>query len=112
MTEYELKKAIMVSAPALEREEEKELLDSVAGWYVSQGPYLMLLSNEAKYYTIFNSIKQDPNKFISELRVCLDYLGAIKSAEVFNDRVEFWITKGQEANLYILFDYTGGVIEI
>lgn len=112
MTEFELKQAALLNTPKIEGKEYQELLGACAGWYVAKDQYLMLLSKESGYYTIFNSIHKNIDKFIEELHLTLDYLGDIKSAELFPDRIEFWIQREDTVYCYILFDYTGGVIEI
>ena len=76
--------------------------------------YYMLLSNELKYYTVFNFNKnytKDNPRIADEVIACLQELGDIKSYEVNNDNIEFWITKEDKSYPLYFFDYSGGVIK-
>ena len=39
-------------------------------------------------------------------------LGTLKGIEVRDDMVEFWIKNGETCNMYAMFDYSRGVIEV
>ena len=81
--------------------------------FVSLG-YYMLLSNELKYYTVFDFNKnytKDNPRLIDEVIACLQELGNIKSYEINDDSIEFWITKDDKSYPLYFFDYSGGVIK-
>lgn len=83
--------------------------------------YLMLLSNDKRYYTIFHAAERNFNEekcketFKLELRNCLSYCGEILSMELTDseDAIEIWIRDEQgEVSCYYLFPYDAGVIEL
>lgn len=76
--------------------------------------YYMLLSNELKYYTVFDFNKnytKDNPRLIDEVVACLQDLGEIKSYDINDDSIEFWITKEDKSYPLYFFDYSGGVIK-
>lgn len=75
--------------------------------------FFMLLCNELHYYTIFDIENPSTNYMdvVEELFGLVNELGIIKSIEVTDSMVEFWVTSNNETHMYAFFDYDGGVIK-
>lgn len=77
--------------------------------------YYAMINNDKRYFTVF-TYKKDPNATLmaSEIIDVAKSLGNIKSIEVSNDMIEFWIVPftEKECIMFALFDYKKGVIEI
>lgn len=117
MTVYELNQAGYASLPEMTDEQKesarKKIEDFLADHSYNDTDYLMLLNNDLHYYTVFVWKYQGIKKFIDELMDIVEDLGKIKSIEVNdNDAVEFWITGEEGTNMYVLFNYNQGVVEI
>ena len=82
--------------------------------FISKTGYYMLLSNELKYYTVFdfdsNYTNNEP-KIENEIIECLNELGQLKSVDIHDADIEFWITTEEKSYPLYLFDYSGGVIK-
>lgn len=129
MTLYEMNQIGYASLPKMAKSEVETMKSKVSDWlteilhtYDSEtNIYFMLLNNESHYYTIFNwralTIKDggDSEDLIREIFSIIKGLGTLKSIEPTEagDAWEFWIT-GQDTvtRMYLLFDYTRGVIEV
>lgn len=73
----------------------------------------MLLNNESRYYTIFTyRSKHDYHKMADKIISIAKELGDIKSIERNGKATEFWIMDEGECKLFMLFDYSQGVITI
>ena len=73
----------------------------------------MLLNNEMKYYTVFETGCEDGDAtFVQEVMNLLKYFDNVKSIELVNDdtAVEIWATLNGELGAFYLFDYNKGVI--
>lgn len=113
---FELNQIAVAQLPDLTPEEVEKKKTIIRDYYNKDCAgikYLMFLSNELKYYTIF--IKNtDSNEKIEDVLVeCLYNLGSIKSIEKNeNGALECWVAPSQDkAYPVFLFDYTEGVIE-
>lgn len=89
---------------------EKNILD-----FATKNPsqYYMLLNNEMKYYTVFETGCEDGDAtFVQEVMNLLKYFDNVKSIELVNDdtAVEIWATLNGELGAFYLFDYNKGVI--
>lgn len=78
--------------------------------------FFMLLSNELRYYTVFdytvNLVDKDIPLIDDEVIACVQELGILKSFEINKDGVcEIWITKDDKSYPLYFFDYTKGVIQ-
>ena len=76
--------------------------------------YYMLLSNELKYYTIFNfneNYTDDTPQLEDEVIECAKELGKLKSIVTNDDSIELWITVDDKSYPLYFFDYSGGVIQ-
>lgn len=119
MTLYEFNKMGYASLPDM----DETALDK-ASIYIKEfleqktpfSKYWLLLNNENKYYTIFhrNSSDFSFNDLTSEIMDITQDLGGIKNIELDDSgsALEFWINYNGECCLFLLFDYTRGVIEV
>lgn len=118
MTLYELNQAGYASRPKMSKSlverKQNEITDWLKNIYTDHRPYLMLLNNELHYYTIFNCLQGTEEQAATEVFSIAKDLGTLKSIEQNdNGAWEFWITSPDTStNVYYLFDYTRGVIEI
>ena len=130
MTLYEMNQMGYANLPKMAKSEVETMKSKISDWlteilhiYDSEtNIYFMLLNNESHYYTIFNwralaaeDGGGDSEGLIREIFSIIKDLGTLKSIEPTEtgDAWEFWIT-GQDAvtRMYLLFDYTRGVIEV
>lgn len=119
MTLYDVNKAAYKALPA-KTNEELDLLEKKLSEYLRThlSKYYMMLCNELKYYTIYTwdsrgDFYKNTNKMAWEIIDVAKTLGAIKGIEFLDDgAVELWIEADDDCNLYYLFDYERGVIEV
>lgn len=84
--------------------------------YLKTNPskYYLMLSNEKRYYTLYkfkDSLKF--NEMASEILDITKDLGEFKDVMVNdNGALEFWIVYDGEPTMFVLFDYTRGVVEV
>ena len=74
----------------------------------------MLLSNELKYYTVFNfdeNYTDDMPQLEDEVIECAKELGKLKSIVTNDDSIELWITVDDKSYPLYFFNYSGGVIQ-
>lgn len=78
--------------------------------------YFMLLCNEIRYYTVFNLIEKDFDKFAQEVKECAEYRGDIIEISEVDDgsAFEIWIKEKSDnkPHMFMLFAYDWGVIEV
>lgn len=113
---YQINQAIYTSMPELSEEEiikRKEIIfNYTVDFYNSN--YFMLLNNENRYYTLFDTGNGEkaPNAVEDEVINCLHELGAIKEIELTDQNtIECWVTKDNISSVYYFFDYSQGVIK-
>lgn len=117
MTLYELNQVGYANLPTMTEQEVEAARIKVINPFITNhaSHYYMLLCNEQHYYTIF-TFKScfDANELSNTLFEVVQDLGEIKSIEENSGALEFWIKKKDEdvSNVYVLFDYSQGVIEI
>lgn len=122
MTLYEINKMAYKNAPNMENFEQamQQIHDYL---YVNRSNYYLLLNNENHYYTIFtfkDSCNEEWSHNDTELKAMtaeiLDIareLGSIKDIVVNdNGAIEFWIEYNDDVCMFVLFDYSKGVIEV
>lgn len=125
MTLYELNQAGYAAMPKMAKSKIIEKQDKVSEWlkdivktYDSEtNIYFMLLNNDLHYYTLFNWLASGggtDDTVAREIFSIVKDLGTLKSIELNDDGAwEFWITSPDATtNVYCLFDYTRGVIEV
>lgn len=76
--------------------------------------YYLMLNNEKRYYTFYTFRKEYKFDTMTDniLEIIKD-LGEIKDVTVNDsDALEFWIVYDGRPTMFLLFDYTRGVIEV
>ena len=123
MTLYEMNKIGYSSLPRMSKSEIATMKERVTKWISEQdlnSPnsdiFFILLNNDLHYYTIFawEAHGGSCGDVTEEIFSIVKDLGTLKSIE-FNDNGawEFWITgKDAVSNMYLLFNYTEGVIKV
>ena len=123
MTLYEFNQTGYTNLPKMAKSEINTMKERVTSWINDidkahqdeENVYFMLLNNESHYYTIFNWGESFGSEVADEIFSIVKDLGTLKSIEPTEtgDAWEFWVT-GQDAvtRMYLLFDYTKGVIEL
>lgn len=115
MNLYDLNKSGYASIPPMTQDELKTARQTIADYLRDHAgsKYFMLLNNDTHYYTIFVRKHVCPAlECAKEITSLVEELGAIKAIEkTDNDSIEFWVDNG-ETIMYVLFDYTRGVVEI
>lgn len=113
ITLYAMNQALMEEQQALDEHQlhkGRKLIDKF--FKQSSDRYFMMLSNEKKYYTVFNFLsgKDNTREAADQAINCLRNIGDIKSIETTADKVaiEIWV----DTDVYYLFPYDLGVIEI
>lgn len=111
LTIYDLNKEISEQLPPLteiELTNSKNLVKSFLKNH-NEEKYFMLLNHELRYFTLFNNITN--SDFTKEVFEIIQDLGQIKTVKYGDDEgnaVEFWI----DDNMYLLFPYSKGVVEV
>lgn len=75
----------------------------------------MLLNNDLHYYTLFKYIDlKIPERMANEILDIILHLGNLKAVERDNDHIEFWIknNRDEKCDMYMLFNYDRGVVEV
>lgn len=114
---FELNQTNYALLPTLNKEELKKSKKEIKEYLQAHKEYFLMLEKEQRYYTVFcygNARKRNYDKMANEILAIVTDLGEIKSIEVDEIKIEFWILpKGEEeCRLYMFFDYDGGVIEV
>lgn len=115
-TNYDIHKELMSRAPGCSEEHLNEQLVTIGLWFSSKPKtkYFTLMCRERYDFTVFNFTSPNYDKAVQELREVLESRGeliAIDYAHGF-DCYECWVKIDDEAAMYLLFDYSQGVIEI
>jgi hypothetical protein len=74
----------------------------------------MLLCNELKYYTVFNTEKAFEEKLEEVVFECLNNVGTIVAVDPTEDgaAIEIWVKLEEEAKVFYFFGYDKGVIDL
>ncbi len=113
MNLYEANQAIYQNAPSIT---DRDGAQAQIRNYLTTHPskYYLMLNNDERYYTLYtfkNEFKF--NKMAKEILDISLNLGDIKDIVTSdNGYLEFWIIYKEKPTMFILFDYTRGVIEI
>lgn len=115
MTLYEINQQAYAQLPTLSKETlEKKTKELTKFLQATDSNYYMMLDPEGKYYTIY-TYKSDSRLYYRMAQEIIDVtktLGDIKSIEVDDDKVEFWVVYKDECKMFALFDYQNGVITV
>lgn len=119
MTKYELDKIAHKALPNMTIEEINKF-SNVIEKFINEhlSKYYMLLNNDNKYYTLYTFVQEPYNikQMVNEIiEVIAQDLGKIKMINTSQDgnAIEIWtIFANDECEVFYLFDYQRGVIEI
>lgn len=114
MTLYEVNQVAYANLPKMTRAEIENKLPEVEEFVKNsgEGEYFILLNNDLHYYTVFVNKSSSINKLTSEVVKIAMELGTLKSIDVNEEMIEFWVQKGEVCDMYAFFNYTRGVIEV
>ena len=111
---YELNQAGYASLPKMTKAELEKAKENIITFLDSHdSSYYMMLNHDNKYYTLFTYIdKRDKDKMALEIISVAKSLGELKSIEVNGDILEIWILYNNKCDMYALFNYEKGVIQV
>lgn len=115
MNLYEFNKLGYAALPKMTKAEiEKAKEDILKFLSAHDSNYYMMLNHERKYFTVFTYKNKcaKKEKMAEEMIATAESLGTLKSIEVNNNILEFWIQHDTECIMYAIFEYEKGVIEI
>ena len=114
MTLYELNQAGYNSLPAMTEQELNKAKEEILQYLTTfDGDYYVLLSNEKRYYTLFTyTEKHKYYNMANEILSIASELGELKAIERNGDIIEFWVSSGDNCNMYALLSYDQGVIKV
>lgn len=104
---HELNKTVIEKFPPISKESELNLKKMVYDLSKDK-EYMMLISREKYDFTLF-VIKKDRVEYAKNVMEVLKSRGEIKDygKQEYSDALEIWV----DSDLYLLFDYSVGVIE-
>ena len=114
MTLYELNQAGYASLPKMTKAELEKAKENIVTFLdVHNSSYYMMSNHDNKYYTLFTYIdKKDKDRMALEIISVAKSLGELKSIEVNGDILEIWILYNNKCDMYALFNYEKGVIQV
>ena len=123
-TVYDINKAVYSNqSEKMSKTLVQPLLEKIIEWFkvkaLREAQYYMFLCRDRNDYTIFNFLKNNPEKGIKELTELIESRGILKDI-IYNEKYnyyEFWISINDEGfrpeeYMYILFPCNEFVIEI
>lgn len=117
LTNYDIHKSLYAQMPAMDEEKLKKKMISIGGWF-STNPnckYFMCMCKEISWYTLFYLKSSNYTKAVEELEKTLHIRGEIVDINYIHEQnaYECWIKNRQgEIEMYYLFEYDWGVVEI
>ncbi len=114
MTKYELNQIAYNQAPTMSKAEIRKATEQIKDFLNSHdSKYYMMLNVEGRYYTLYvYNQEHDVEKMAAEMVDVAKTLGILKGIEIGENMIEFWIQKNKICEMYAVFDYSQGVIEI
>lgn len=115
MTLYEVNQQVYNQLPKITKAELEKAKDRLLKFISNHNDtYYMMLNHDKKYYTIFVIKRGDRIiEMINEIIDVSKSLGQIKGIEITDqEMIEIWISNGDECNMYAVFPYDKGVIEV
>ena len=115
MTLYDINKMIVAKLPKMTDDELLQSIKDINSLTTARTKFFALISNERRYYTLFNLWQEGNLKTLGEEVVeCLKSLGQVKSIHLLENEnaAECWVQDGDE-DVFVLYllDYTEGVID-
>lgn len=117
LSNYNIHKSLYSQMPAMKEETFQKNMVSIGGWF-STNPkckFFMLMCKEISYYTVFYLENPNYSKAVEELARTLKLRGEIIDINYVHSEnaYECWVRNSQgEVNMYYLFEYDWGVIDI
>lgn len=117
-TVYDIHKELFKKIGPLPEKKKQEGLANIGGWFGvhSKCHYYMLMCKEKSYYTVLHFNNHNYSKGIQELEELLEFQGDILEIHYVHgeDAYECWVKNKdtEEVNMYYLFTYNWGVVEI
>lgn len=117
-TNYQIHKTLMAKSPGYSEEQLADKMTTVGQWFSfrKEKQYFTLMCREKYDFTVFNFINHNYTKAVQELQEVLESRGKILAIDYVHDGdyYECWIKDdvSEEAFVYLLFDYSQGVIEV
>lgn len=114
MTLYEMNQVAYNQIPKMPKAEIQKATEEIEQFLIKHdSKYYMMLNVDGRYYTVYTyNQEHDVKKMAFEMMDVATTLGILKGIEVRDDMIEFWIKDNETCNMYAMFDYTQGVIEV
>lgn len=112
---YELNQAGYASLPPLSKKEREKAYNKIIKFLNEiSGNYYMMLNHNKRYFTLFTygHDKIVPQYMGDTILEIAESLGTLKAVEDNGHMLEFWIDDGDSCDMYALFNYDRGVIEV
>lgn len=114
---YSIHKQLYAQMEPLSEKDLNKKLTSIGGWFSAHltSNFFMLMCKEISYYTVFHLKSLNYTKAVEELKKTLEFRGTIIDINYVHgeDAYECWVKNADgEVEMYYLFDYSWGVIEI
>ncbi len=120
LTMYDINKQLVAQLPMLDQAGILEARENIQNFLnETNNHYYMLLCKDISYYTVFvlkdeSMCPQPVCTAIDEIWACADYIGNVKSVDLNEGAIEFWVQPREEDSepmAMYLFSYDAGVIE-
>lgn len=114
MTLYEINQAAYSNLSKMTKADVQKAAEKLEEFLTKHdAKYYLMLNVEGRYYTMYTyNQEHDVKKMAYEMIDVAKTLGFLKGIQVEKDMVEFWIQNGKTCEMYAMFDYTKGVIEV
>lgn len=115
MTLYDFNKIGYLKIPKLTEEEKQNVIKDIQKFLSKHdSEHYMILNAEGRDYTVYRFKNAHLYKAMSiDIISLMEERGSIKSIEISEDSVDFWIEKDdKQCYMYKLFPYDWGVIKI
>lgn len=117
LNNYDMHKQLYAQMKPLSDEDLNKKLVSIGGWFstFAKDKYFMLMCKEISYYTVFRFNKPNYTKGVEELKKTLQFRGQIIDIVYVHaeNAYECWVKNSLgEMEMYYLFNYDWGVVEI
>lgn len=114
---YTLNQAGYASLPKMTRAELETAEEGLVNFLLmhDKANAFMMLCKEVSSYTVYRYKDEGAKNYKAMAHEIIDIMkgyGKIKSIEIEDDKVEFWVQNEEACHLYLLFDYSWGVITV
>lgn len=113
MNLYEFNQAGYASLPKMTKAEIEKAKEEIIRFLKSHDSnFYMMLNHDTRYFTLFTYKTKSYSNMAKEMISIAKSLGQLKSIEINGDIIEFWIQYEGKCNMYAVFDYQRGVIQV